>query len=209
MGVAVCMTMTLDFTYFWAALALGLSVACSDADPGIGTASSTDAGTVDETTSLNGEHGAAAGAGTVSRSPSVNGGQGGAGGDAASVDGRQGGTEGDCWALQPWSAEGCGTCQMTVAQYCENASCAPDPLPTCDGLADAYSIDEGCGLLQLRMTGHLGAIYTESIYDLATRELKYHYDNGGRSMGCMPELTVGTKPTCERWTTLCEGPGGA
>jgi len=153
--------------------------------------------------------GGVAGAATVSEPPSANGRQGGAGGDPASVNGGQGGTAGKCWELQPWSPDGCGTCQMTMAQYCVNVDCMPDPLPTCDGLADAYSIDEGCGLLQLRMSGHGGAIYTESIYDLATRELKYHFDNGGRSAGCMPALTVGAKPTCESWITRCEGLGGA
>lgn len=145
----------------------------------------------------------------ASGSPSANTGQGGAGGDAASPNGSQGGAASTCWTLQPWSADGCGTCQMTLAQYCANADCTPATLPTCDKLPGAYSIDEGCGLLKLRMSGHGGEIYTESIYDQATRALEYYYDNGGRSAGCMPELTVGTKPTCENWTTLCEGLGGA
>lgn len=174
----------------WVPLAVGFAVACSDTDTVRAVEGSTNAGTAGETAS-------------------VNGGQGGAGGNAASVDGGQGGTAANCQELQPWSPDGCGTCQMTLAQYCANGDCTPDPLPTCDGLPDAYSIDEGCGMLQLRMSGHAGALYTETVYDLTTRELKYHYDNGGRSSGCMPELTVGTKPTCESWSTRCEGLGGA
>lgn len=188
-------------------LVIGLAAACSDTTVR-GAISSSDASTVVETTSVIGVQGGAAGEGIVRESPSANGGQGGAG-EVTSEQGGQGGSTGKCWELQPWSADGCGTCLMTMSEYCATVDCTPDSLPTCDGLAGAYSIDEGCGLLKLRMNGHGDSIYTESIYDVGTRELKYHFDNGGRSMGCMPELTVGTKPTCELWITVCEGVGGA
>ncbi len=93
-------------------------------------------------------------------------------------------------------------------KYCTTVACTLTFLPSCNGLPAAYSIDEGCGLLRLRMSGH-SSIYTESVCDLKTRELQFHFDSGGRSSGCMPRLTVGVKSTCESWTTLCEGQGGA
>lgn len=96
-----------------------------------------------------------------------------------------------------------------MEEYCAVANCMPDTLPICDGLPGAYSIDEGCGLLRLRMSGHLGEIYSESVYKMETHELQFHYDNGGLSSGCVPEITVGEAPVCETWVTLCEGLGGA
>jgi len=51
--------------------------------------------------------------------------------------------------------------------------------------------------------------HTVSIYVQQTRALVYHHDDGGRSMGCMPELTVGEPPSYDAWTTLCQGAGGA
>lgn len=175
-----------------AVVAVGLATSCAETDPNRGAVGLAGAGTVGEANSANGGHGGA----------------GGAGGDAASTDLSQGGTAGKCWELKAWSPDGCGTCEMTMDQYCATVDCTPDPLPSCEGLPAAYSIDEGCGLLQLRMSGHGGAIYTESVYDLETRKLTFYYDKGGRSAGCMPELRVGIEPTCERWTTLCEGAGG-
>ena len=175
-----------------AVVAMGLATSCAETDPNRGAVGLAGAGTVGEANSANGGHGGA----------------GGAGGDAASTDLSQGGTAGKCWELKAWSPDGCGTCEMTMDQYCAKVNCTPDPLPSCEGLPAAYSIDEGCGLLQLRMSGHGGAIYTESVYDLETRKLTFYYDKGGRSAGCMPELRVGIEPTCEGWTTLCEGAGG-
>jgi len=190
MKVADCIVVRNHFTFVCAALVGGLGVGCSDADAVRSAATS-------------------AGAGTASETRSANGGQGGAGGNTASEVGVQGGVAGKCWEMKAWTPDGCGACAMTMDQYCADFACTADPLPTCDRLPAAYSIDEGCGLLKLRMSGHGGAIYTESVYDQQTRTLKYYFDNGGRSSGCMPVLTVGVKPTCDSWTTLCEGAGGA
>jgi hypothetical protein len=179
MIVALSVAVKTRLFYVWAGLVFGFTVACTDTDPVAGTVEQTSGGTSSTTTSENGGGGAGGGAST------------------------------QCWELKPWTSEGCGACEMTMDQYCAQYVCSVDPLPSCDGLPDAYSLDEGCGLLKVRMSGHGGSIYTESVYDATTRTLKYYYDNGGRSSGCMPKLTVGVKPTCDTWTTLCEGVGGS
>jgi hypothetical protein len=177
-----------------AGLVLGFTVACTDTDDVARTVEQTSGGASSTNTSANGGGG----------------GKGGTSGETSGgTSGGTGGATSQCWELKPWTSDGCGACEMTMDQYCAEYSCSVDPLPSCDGLPAAYSLDEGCGLLKVRMSGHGGSIYTESVYDATTRILKYYYDNGGRSSGCMPKLTVGVKPTCDSWTTLCEGVGGS
>ncbi|HOU93240.1 MAG TPA: hypothetical protein PLU22_19445 [Polyangiaceae bacterium] len=118
------------------------------------------------------------------------------------------GGAGACWVLKGYDPEGCGACVLTMAGLCEtSALCAPATLPSCEEFMGAYGLDEGCGYLRVRMDGD--TTHTVSIYDQQTRALVYHHDDGGCSMGCMPELTVGEPPDCDAWTTLCQGAGGA
>ena len=174
----------------WLALATCLSVACTEVDASAPEAAATAGGGGDAPAVLSSSTG-------------------GAGGESAVGAAGQAGTGDDCWVLKPYSPDGCGACAWSLEQYCSITTCQVESLPSCEGLPDAYSIDEGCGYLRLRMRGHGTAIYSETIYDIETQSVVYYYDNGGRSAGCMPELTVGTSPTCEAWTTLCEGLGGA
>jgi hypothetical protein len=137
-------------------------------------------------------------------------GQGGAGRASEADRAGAAGAGGACWVMKTWTPDGCGSCEMTMEDFCrDHFVCKPDTLPSCEGLPDADSIDDGCGLLRVRTSGHAGQIYIVSVYDETSGELVYQYDKGGRSSGCLPELTVGEEPSCDDWTTLCEGPGGA
>ncbi len=137
-----------------------------------------------------------------------------AGSDDSLEDSAGGGNaEGDseaCWVLKPWSPDGCGSCEQTLEEYCQSdlRSCLLGELVSCEELPGAYTIDEGCGYVRVSTEGHGGVIYIESVYETQTRALVSHYDKGGRSAGCMPELTVGEPPDCADWTTRCAGAGG-
>jgi hypothetical protein len=137
---------------------------------------------------------------------------GGAGAASVVGTGGAGGTGGavpttDCNAHG--SPPDCGTCTMTLQEYCGPTSpCQLKAASICTQFAFGSTWKRGCGYVQQDSWGDVGDRFT-SIWDEASGQLVYYWSNGMESLGCVPEKHVGTQPTCDTWTDACGAMGGS
>ncbi len=129
-------------------------------------------------------------------------GTGGSGGTGGAVPTTDCGTHG--------SPPNCGTCTMTLQEYCgPTSSCQLKPASICTQFAFGSTWKRGCGYVRQDSQGDVGDLFT-SIWDEASGQLVYYWFNGkmSTSSDCVPEKHVGTEPTCDAWTDACGATAG-
>jgi hypothetical protein len=144
-----------------------------------------------------GSGGTASGGGGTGGSPPT-GGMGGMGGTPS------------CLQFDPDGVD-CGTCQLSVDQYCSESACSmPEDLDCTTSFA-TRTYRRGCGYLRLDGIGDVGDLWA-GVWVEGTGKLVYSYHNGRASAGCSPETTVGEEPECDSYVDACDnglGGGGA
>jgi hypothetical protein len=166
----------------------------------------------------------------VSDGPKAEGSGGGASGGStqSASGGAQGGSTGGdagnppdaCDEYDPTNSE-CGACTQTLDEFCDMPDeCDLMATPMCQEGVYTQSVEQGCGLLKVTWFGDVGDAGT-TIWRIdqnfggapssLTGNLVYLWNNGKRSAGCLPEMTVGTEPLCNDWASTCpsNGLGGA
>jgi len=94
-------------------------------------------------------------------------------------------------------------------EYCITpTTCQLDATRICSTIWFGSNWKRGCGYVRVNYWGDVGDQVTD-VWQEDSGQLVYHWFNGMLSMGCLPEMTVGTLPTCATWTDACGAGGGS
>ena len=107
-----------------------------------------------------------------------------------------------CFQFSP-TGENCGTCDLSVEEYCSHYDCSLPSAPMCgiDFVIDT-TLEQGCGFIRLTQRGDVGDRWGQ-VWNQATEEVVYVWHNGKLSTGCAPDTHGGDMPECSTWTEAC------